>query len=81
MEFNTLGLFRQHFYDTISKAKDSLFNCAEALLTSLKPARVASLSFRYLLTLSLSGLAFTNPLKMVSSIKQPCVNFLPTLLH
>ena len=33
MDFNTLGLFRQHFYDTITKANDSLFNCADALLT------------------------------------------------
>ena len=81
MEFNTLRLFRQLFYDTITKAKDSLFNCAEALLTSLKPARVASLSFRYLLTLSVSGLAFTKPLRMVNLTKQHCVSFLPVLLH
>ena len=33
MEFNTLRLFRQYFYDTITKANDSLFNCADALLT------------------------------------------------
>lgn len=33
MDFNTLRVFRQRFYDTITKAKDSLFNCADALLT------------------------------------------------
>ena len=77
MEFNTLGLFRQHFYDTIiSKAKDSLFNCAD-----VKLAPRVSLSFRYLLILSVSGLAFTKPLRMVNLTKQHCVSFLPVLLH
>ena len=33
MDFNILTEFRQHFYDTLSRAKDSLFNCADALLT------------------------------------------------
>lgn len=33
MDFNILQEFRQHFYDTLSRANDSLFNCADALLT------------------------------------------------
>ncbi len=33
MDFNTLKAFRQQFYDCLLKAKDSLFNCADALLT------------------------------------------------
>ena len=33
MDFNILKEFRQHFYDIIWRAKDSLFNCADALLT------------------------------------------------
>ena len=33
MDFNILQEFRQYFYDTLSRAKDSLFNCADALLT------------------------------------------------
>ncbi len=33
MDFNILKEFRQHFYDTLARAKDSLFNCADALLT------------------------------------------------
>ena len=44
MEFNTLGLFRQHFYDTITKSKDSLFNCADALLTETYASSFIELS-------------------------------------